>query len=130
MANDAISYYEPGQDLTAVATAAVTGKRFLMISGDRSTTSFSAGNVSVAPATAAGRICGVAAYDAAVGALTGVLRGSGRVVPVDCDNANIAAFAEVQVGTAGKAVTKSTGVAVGYVITSATANGVAQVCLY
>lgn len=129
MANEAISYYEPGTNLTAVATAPVTGRRFLAISGDRSTTSLSAGNVSVAPAAAAGRTCGVAAYNAATGELVGVLRGNSRVVPVDAGGA-IAAFAEVEVGAAGVAVTKAAGVAVGYVITSAASNGIAQVSLY
>lgn len=129
MANECISFYEPGKNLTAVATAAVTGKRFVAISGNRSTASATAGNLSVAHATAAGRIAGVSQADAAVGALVGVLRGNSRVVPVTA-GAAITAFQEVEVGAAGVAVPKAAGVAVGYAVTGA-ANGTdAQISLY
>lgn len=129
MANEAISFYEPGTNLTGVATATVVGKTFLAISGNRSTASATAGNVSVATATAAGRTCGVAQADAASGELVGVLRGNSRVVPVTAGG-TIAAFAEVEVGTGGKAVTKASGVAVGYAVTGATNGTDAQISLY
>jgi hypothetical protein len=118
------SIYEPGQSITGKASATVTGKRFLAISGNRS-----GGNIAVAPATAAGRVCGVAAHDAAAGELVRVLRGAGRVVKVTASGA-IAAFAEVQVATGGLAVTKSSGVAVGYVLTAAADGADAEVSLY
>ncbi len=124
MANENVDVYEPGRDLTGRASAAVTGKRFLAISGNRS-----GGNIAVAPATTAGRVCGVAKYDAASGAIVGIARGNSRVTYVTADGA-IAAFAEVEVGAAGKAKTKTSGVAVGYAITAAADGGDAEISLY
>jgi len=120
----AATIYE-GRDITAVATAAVTERRFLAISGNRS----AAGPISVAPATAGGRICGVAGNTAAIGDQVRVVRGASRVVWVDAAS-NIAAGAEVEVGTAGKAITKDTGAAVGYAITGATSGAPAEISLY
>lgn len=124
MANENVGVYEPGRDITGKASAAVTGKRFLKISGNRSD-----GNIAVAHADAGGRVCGVSKYDAASGALVGVARGSSRVTFVAA-GANIAAFAEVEVGSGGQAVTKASGVAVGYAVTAATSGGDAEISLY
>ncbi|USC16219.1 capsid cement protein [Rhodococcus sp. 11-3] len=124
MANENIGVYEPGQDISGRASAAITGKRFLKISGDRSN-----GNVAVAHADAGGRICGVSGRDTAVGKLVDVKRGKDRVTFVTA-GANIAAFAEVQVGTNGQAIPKDTGVAVGYAVTAATSGGDAEISLY
>lgn len=120
-----ISVYAPGADLTAEATSAVTAKRFVAISGDRT----SGGNIAVAPATAAGRVAGVAKADAASGDLVGVARGNSRVVKVTADG-SLTAFAEVEVGTAGKATAHSAGVAVGYALTGASDGDDAQISLY
>ncbi len=114
--------YAPGADVTARASAAVTGRRFVAISGNRAS-----GNVSVAHATAAGRKFGVAKHDAAVGALVGVARDG--VVWVRAAG-TIAAFAEVEVGANGQAVTKSAGVAVGYALTGAASGADAEIALY
>lgn len=119
------SVYDPGKDITGEATSAITARRFLSISGNRT----SGGNIAVAPATAAGRTCGVAGNDAASGALVRVVRGNSRVVKVDAGG-TIAAFAEVEVGSAGKAVALASGVAVGYALTGATNNTVAEISLY
>ncbi|WP_422748008.1 DUF2190 family protein [Mycobacterium sp. WMMD1722] len=119
------SVYAPGADITAEATGAITARRFLAISGDRA----SGGNISVAHATAAGRVCGVAATDAASGELVTVVRGNSRVVKVTAGG-SIAAFAEVEVGTAGRAVTQSSGIAVGYALTAASNNTDAEISLY
>lgn len=119
------SVYDPGATITAQATAAVTAKRFLTISGNRT----AGGNISVAPAAAAGRTCGVAGNDAAVGELVRVVRGGGRVVRVTASGA-IAAGAEVQVGANGTAATLAAGVAVGYAITDAPDATDAEISLY
>jgi hypothetical protein len=119
------SVYDAGQSVTAEATDAVTARRFVAISGDRA----AGGNISVAPATAAGRVAGVAGNDAAAGELVTVVRGNSRVVKVAAGGA-IAAGAEVEVGDGGKAVTKSTGVAVGYAITGAANDTDAEISLY
>lgn len=136
MPNEAIAYYEPGRRITGKASAAVTGKRFLRISGNRTspsgaglTGSAEGGVIQVAHATAAGRICGVSAYDAASGEMVGVHRGSGLVIPVTAAGA-IAAFAEVEVGANGTATTRTAGVAVGYAITGAADGADAQISLY
>jgi hypothetical protein len=120
-----ISVYNPGGDVTGQATTAVVAKRFVMVSGNRT----AAGPVAVAPATAAGRTCGVAGNDAAIGELVRVVRGNSRVVRVVAEAA-IVAFAEVQVGAAGQAITKAAGVAVGYALTAAALGADVEVSLY
>lgn len=119
-----IDVYAPGQDITAVAATEVTAKRFVKIAGNRS-----GGNVSVAQADAAGRICGVARDDAAAGALLAVARGNSRVVRVRAAAA-ISAGAEVEVGADGQAVPRTAGVAVGYAVTAATTGTDAEISLY
>lgn len=125
MANDLIGIYEPGQDITGRATANVTGKRFLKISGNRG----AGGNISVAHADAAGKVCGVAKYDAPSGEIVGVARGNSRVVEVTAEGA-IAAGADVEVGTAGRAKTIAAGKAVGYALTGAVDGADAEISLY
>lgn len=127
MTNPNVGLYEPGRDLTGRASTAVTGKRFLAIVGNRDR-----GNLAVGHATAAGRVCGVSKYDAAVGAVVGVARGNSRVTFVATPPAGtaLAAFAEVEVGANGTAVARTTGIAVGYTVTG-TAIGVdAEISLY
>lgn len=119
MANECIPLFRPGQDITALTTGAVTGCTFVDISATRDATT---GLIKVVTATAAGLSFGVAAYDAASGARVPVVRGKGSIVPVLCGGA-IAAGAEVEVGTAGKAVTIASGKARGRAIETG-ANGV------
>jgi hypothetical protein len=119
------SVYDPGKDITAEATAAVTARRFLAVSGNRT----AGGNMAVAPAAAGGRTCGVAGNDAAAGGLVRVVRGNSRVVRVTASGA-IAAGAEVQVGANGTAATKAAGIAVGYAITDAADAANAEISLY
>ena len=124
MANENIGVYEPGQDISGRCSAAVTGKRFLKISGNRA-----GGNVAVAHADAGGRVCGVSGRDTAQGALVNVKRGKDRVTFVTAGGA-IAAFAEEEVGANGVAITKASGVAVGYAVTAAVNGGDAEISLY
>lgn len=118
-----IQVYAPGAHVTAEATAPVVESTFVAISGNRT----AGGNVAVATATAAGRAFGVAAHDAAAGALVNVHRAG--VVRVTTAGA-IAAGAEVEIGAAGKAVTKAAGVAVGYALTGAASGALAEIHLY
>lgn len=120
-----IDVYNPGRDLTAVATDDITAKRFVRISGNRA----SSGNITVAHATAGGRIAGVAADDAAKDAIVLVARGNARVVKVTAGGP-IAAFAEVEVGADGKAITADTGHAVGYAVTAAAPGTDAHISLH
>jgi hypothetical protein len=124
MANENVGVYEPGRNITGHTTAAVTGKRFLKITGNRTD-----GNISVAHADAAGRVCGVSEFDAAIGQKVGIARGNSRVTFVTAGGA-IAAFAEVEVGANGTAVTKAAGIAVGYAITAAANAADAEISLY
>jgi Uncharacterized conserved protein (DUF2190) len=120
-----VGIYAPGDNISGEATATITAKTFLAVSGNRT----SGGNIAVAPATAAGRVVGVARSDAASGEVVSIARGGGRVVRVTAGG-TIAAFAEVEVGSAGKAVTKASGVAVGYALTGATNGTDAEISLY
>jgi hypothetical protein len=79
MANDLVRTREPGQDFTGQATAAVTGKRFVKISGARTNkfnvlgTTADGNNYKVAPCAAGQQAIGVAKYDQpTVGSKVGV----------------------------------------------------------
>lgn len=124
LANECIPFYEPGDRVTAKAGSTVTGKQLVAVSATRD----SDGRIVVAPATAAGRVFGVASHDAATGEVVTIIREG--IVPITATNATISAFGEVEVATGGKVVAKSSGVAIGYVITDCAANGEAQVALY
>ena len=127
MANECIPLYQPGKHLTAtVAGAAVTGKTFVDISGATLNPATGA-LISVATATAAGKILGVAAFDAGLAARLSVI-GEG-VVPVTA-GAAITAGAEVEVGASGKAITLASGKAVGRALTTAANNADVYVRLY
>lgn len=126
MANECIPLYQPGKHITAAVATAVTGKTFVDISGATLNPATGA-LISVAPATAAGKVLGVAAFDAAVGAQVSVI-GTG-VVPVTA-GAAITAGAEVEVGTGGKAITLASGKAVGRALTTAANNADVYVGLY
>lgn len=111
MANECIPLFRPGADITALTTGAVTGKTFVDISATRDATT---GLIKVATAAASTtiRAFGVAAYDAASGARVPVINGPGQIVPVTAGGA-ITAGADVEVGTGGKVVARTTGVPVG-----------------
>lgn len=132
-ANEALRFKKPGEDLTGKATAAVTGKRFLGISANR--TGGGAGGLStdlanvysVAHATAAGVVIGVSAHDAASGSLVGVL--SGGIVPVTA-GATITAGQRIEVGTNGQAIPLAAGIAVGVAMTGAASGADAEIKLF
>lgn len=127
--NDCIPFYEDADRITATTTAAVTGKRLLLISGSRtsgpgipSSPSVGAsdptegGTYRVAQATALAACVGVAAWDAASGDLVGVI--AEGIVPIT-SVAAIAAGARVEAGAAGKVQTLTTGVPIGVCMTAA-----------
>lgn len=123
--NSSLPYYKPGDSVTGHVTSDVLGKHFVKISGNRSTD----GNLSVAPPTAAGRVYGVAGFDAVAGTKVALHVGTGMIVPVVAAG-NISAFAEVEVDGTGAVVTIASGKAVGFVVTGVTNGNDAQVCLY
>ena len=115
--------YSPGANITAEATAPVTARRFVKISGNRT----AAGNLAVAPAAAGDRAFGVAADDAGAGQLVHVARGG--VVRVVAAGA-VAAGASVQVGAGGAVSTAAAGVVVGFAVTGAADGAVAEIAFY
>ena len=117
MANECIPLYTPGDVVTAQTTAAVTGKRVVALTG-----AMAGGLPKVAHATAAGAKFGIAVRDAASGGRVPVIRGKGVILPVTA-GAGISALAEVEVGTAGKVVTKTSGIAIGRALDAASADG-------
>ncbi|MFD5869163.1 capsid cement protein [Corynebacterium sp. NPDC060344] len=122
-ANQMRDIFNPGTDLTVVATTAVAGKTFAAISGPRSDNL-----LSVTTATAGAPTVGVFKYDAAADNMVGVARGSARIVTVTADGA-ITAGSPVEVGTGGKATTADTGAVVGWAVDTATDGGDALISL-
>ncbi len=122
MATNIAQPLQLGSDITCKATSAVTGRRFVAIS-----TNGSKGVPNVAHATAGVQPFGVSAYDAANGEALPVIRKT--IVQVTA-GAALSAGNEVQVGTAGVAIVKDAGVAVGRVVFDAANGAPAFIDLY
>lgn len=129
--NESIAYYDPGDDLSCHAEAAITGRRFVVVSDPKQAGSEGlaantlGGNIVVSPAGADGRALGVATYDAAAGAKVPVMRGH-KVVTVDA-GAAIVAGAAVSSDATGRAVTAGAGPVLGICLNSPTAAGQAAI---
>lgn len=121
--NEMRDRFNPGTDLTAVATAALDGKTFVSYSGP-----MRSGNIAVATAPAGSAVAGVAKYDADQDDLVGVARGSGRVVTVTA-GATITAGTGIEVGEDGTAIPATTGAVVGWAVDNATSGTDALVSL-
>lgn len=133
LGNLCMPFYEPGQRVTCHAGAAVTGKRFVIItatrqSGPAVSDATNGGNYVVGPATAGVRAFGVAEHDAALNKKVNVIT-TGAIVPVTAGGA-IAAGAEVEVDAQGRAITLASGKAVGMACTTGVANADVEVKLY
>lgn len=130
MANECVPYYEPGGNLTGECKGAVVGKRFLKLDASidpgwqpEGLKSTAAPNVvPVLQAGAGEHSLGIAQQDKASGALVTILGVPGGVYPVTAGGA-ITPGATVQVGTGGKAVARTTGIAVGQALSKTTADG-------
>jgi hypothetical protein len=112
--------YAPGQAITAVATAPVSGRRFVKPSGNRT----AGGNLAVAHAASGDRALGVAVGDTPSGQLVTVVRGG--VVRVTAGGA-IAAGAAVQSSADGKAIPAAAGAVVGIAVTGVADGGIAEI---
>jgi hypothetical protein len=115
MPNETKPLFRPGHDVTVLTTAAVTGKTFVAVSADRTTT----GHIRVATAGSGVKAFGVASRDIASGDYGAIIREAATFVTA---GGSIAAGAQVEVGSGGKAVTLSTGVAVGQALETGTNN--------
>lgn len=104
--NPAVPFWDEGNTITCHASAAVTGKRFVSISGARVDDN---PRVNHAVGSATKKALGVSGYDAASGDKVTVYAGPGLVMPVTAAGA-ITAGAFVYSDAAGKATsTQPTG---------------------
>lgn len=133
--NDCLPFYEPGKRVTGVVTTApVVGKTLVKIGASRAhpvglqPDASTANNINVLTCTAAAWAFGVAAFDAAVGQLVTIIRGSGYIVPITALGA-IAAGAALDAATGGKVATHSAGVIIGYAVADAADGEDTQVAL-
>lgn len=124
--NECIPFLEPGDRWTGHASAAVRGKRFVKISGNRQSgpglaTTTEGGNYLVAEAGAGQEVVGVASYDAAINTKVPVI--SYGVVPVTA-GAAITAGVAVESDAQGRAIPLASGIRVGVAMTAASGAGV------
>lgn len=126
MANDLIPFKEHANRVTGTPSAAVVGKRFVSISGDRAAD----GTYTIAPTGNAGKAIGVAAWDAGVGArVTVVTITSGDIVPVKA-GAALTAGASVMSDATGQAIVATTGATgLGICLTGCASGADAQILL-
>lgn len=122
--NPAVPFWDNADTVTAHATAAVTGKRFVTISGARVD-----GKPAVAHAagTAATKALGVSAFDAAINTDVTVYKGK-QVMPVTAAVALTAGQA-VYSAADGRATNVATGVVCGYAVDDAAAGADAPIAL-
>lgn len=140
MANDLIPYKRPGEDVTGLTTAAVTGCYCVQITDNKTETSeglfdtadgnlYRVGLPSASGAAgAAKKAFGVAKYDAASGARVGIARAG--IIPIKVGAAPISAGAEVEVEAGGTIKTLASGIAVGMALNDALAASLCEVWFY
>jgi Uncharacterized conserved protein (DUF2190) len=129
VANESIPLFRPGQDISATASAAVVGKRCVAWTGGLLPLTSPKTLPTAAHAGAGLAIAGVASYDAASGSRFAIQRGRGLVAILTA-GAAITALAEVEVGTAGKVITKASGIAIGRALSAGSTDADVIVELY
>lgn len=122
--NAAVPFWDEGNTLTASASAAVTGKRFVKVSGPRV-----GEQVRVAHADAGSNALGVSGFDAPVDGLVTVYSAPGLVMPVTT-SAAVSAGDDVEITAGGKCAPVAAGVAVGMALDDAANGADALVKLY
>jgi predicted RecA/RadA family phage recombinase len=143
MANDLIPYKRPGDDVTGLATAAITGKRCVQITATKSHVTetlapdpltvggdlYQVGHPNAGGrALGAGkRVFGVAKYDAPLGGKVGIAKEG--IVPITC-GAAVQAGVEVEVNAAGQVIPLAAGIAIGLCCNDAAINTDAEIDLY
>lgn len=108
MANDAVPYWDPADTITGYASAALTGKRFVRVTGARTD-----GLPTLAVPAAGDRCVGVASRDVALGGK--VMFATEGVWPVTA-GAVLTAGQEVQTDADGRAIPLAAGKALGVVL--------------
>ena len=119
MAN-AYAKYRSGEDPTCHAAGALTGGRFVRISGAPN-----GGNPTVNVPAAGGRTFGIASVDTAAGGKVMVLRPE-KIVQVEA-GATLAAGDLVEANAAGQAIVRAAGIVQGEVVEGATAGNLALI---
>lgn len=140
-ANEVIPVYEVADRITCVATAGITGKRFVVVNATSRAKGGTAGlGTDAAPQAvlykvsvpAAGVKCfGVAMWDCASLARVPVIREG--IVPVEVGATPVVAGTQVEVDNAGKVIPWAGTIAtqpVGYCVAGASAAGFAEIALY
>lgn len=120
-ANETRVHFRPGAQPTGRATAGVLARRFVTTSGSRD--ALLGENLPIKPAVAAGYAIGVPAHDQVTGKTVAIYAGSGYHVRVQCSAAIDASNGPVavEVATGGKVVTRTSGVIVGYALSTTSA---------
>lgn len=121
---ESIEKYANGRPITCAAGAAITGARFVSISAAPTS-----GNPTVTHTGAAAKVFGVSATDAASGAILPVHINDGDVVPVEAGTGGVTAGQVVEAEAAGKAITRSAGIAAGTCVEGAAAGAQALIKL-
>jgi len=135
--NPCIPYFDGGGDISAVAEAAVLGRRFVAVSDPQDGSSpamgldstASGGRIKVSHAAAAAKPLGVASYDASIGAPLYVVRGH-KVVDVRAGATGVNAGVEVEVGANGTAIPLASGKAVGVALDNIANGSDGPIALY
>lgn len=95
-----IPFKEDGERVTCTPSADVTGTTLVSISGDRNAD----GTYTIAPASAGGKVFGVATWDAATGTkVTVITTTSGHIVPITTSGA-VTAGQSIKPAAGGTAV--------------------------
>jgi hypothetical protein len=128
MVNDAIPFYEDGDELTCLAGADVLGQHLVMITDD---TDADSGLLVIGPATAGAQVLGVAMWDAAEGSRVTVHTvDSHHCMPIKNGADALAANDSVKAGAAGVLAKSAAGdPSCGIVATACAANGTAKIML-
>jgi hypothetical protein len=122
------------RDITAQASAAITGKRFVEISAEPTSSMLAlsatsdGSNVQVAPCGAGAKAFGVAAYDAADNAKVPV-HGPPKTTVVTAGG-TVAAGEEVESDATGRAITLAAGISNGICLQGATVGNDAVIALH
>lgn len=125
--NAILPLYEDADRITGRATAAITGGRFVQISGDLEASpllnagspSTTGGNVKVATCGAGVKAFGVASMDAAADGDKILVYTGDLVLPVTAGG-TVTAGQQVESDSTGRAITLNTGVSNGIAVSSAT----------
>lgn len=138
-ANEAIPFYDDGDEITAEAAVGLTGKRFAVITGrasgkaagtgiDRGLDTNAGGGNYIANIPGAGvKAVGVISYDVAAGEKVTLLKR--KILPVVA-GATVTVGSEVEVDTQGRVINLASGKAVGLALTGNTVGNDVEVLVY